>query len=199
MVATAWHYREPMLIAQIYNVLYWFWIATEVGLQLFTRTRRRGAVKDRGSLLLLLPVIFLSISAAFWYGDTHPHNLPLTAEVRHGLGLALMIVGLAVRWAAVLSLGRAFSTNVAIHHRHALRTSGLYRWVRHPSYLGMLLIFGSIGVWKANWLSLAIVLVFPTAALLYRIHVEERALLEAFGEDYRQYRENTHALVPGVY
>ena len=77
--------------------------------------------------------------------------------------------------------------------------TGLFRWVRHPSYAGMLLIFTAIGLSQRNWVSLAIMLVFPTVALLYRIHVEEMALTEAFGEDYLEYSRVTRRLVPGIY
>lgn len=63
----------------------------------------------------------------------------------------------------------------------------------------MLLIFGAIGFSLSDWVSLAIVLVFPTAALLYRILVEEMALTESFGEDYVEYTKATRRrLVPGL-
>jgi len=62
--------------------------------------------------------------------------------------------------------------------------TGLFRWMRHPSYTGMLLCFLAVGTYELNWVSVAIMLVFPTAALLYRIHVEEIALTGTFCEDY---------------
>jgi protein-S-isoprenylcysteine O-methyltransferase Ste14 len=113
--------------------------------------------------------------------------------------IALLVAGLAIRWAAIFTLGRSFSTNVAIHATQTVHKTGLFRWVRHPSYAGMLLIFTAIGLSQHNWVSLAIMLVFPTAALLYRIHVEEMALTEAFGEDYLEYSRVTRRLVPGIY
>jgi protein-S-isoprenylcysteine O-methyltransferase Ste14 len=88
---------------------------------------------------------------------------------------------------------------VAIHANQTLRKTGLYRWVRHPSYSGMLVIFAAIGLSQRNWVSLAVMLIFPTAALLYRIHVEELALGEAFGDDYARYRQSTFRLIPGIY
>jgi protein-S-isoprenylcysteine O-methyltransferase Ste14 len=63
----------------------------------------------------------------------------------------------------------------------------------------MLIIFASIGLYERNWISLAVVLVLPTAALLYRIHVEEMALTEAFGEKYLEYSRTTRRLLPGIY
>ena len=71
--------------------------------------------------------------------------------------------------------------------------------MRHPSYTGMLLIFLAIGLNTKNWLGLAIIVLLPMAALLYRIHVEEQALQGAFGREYAEYSQRTKRLIPGVY
>ncbi|MGA3090346.1 MAG: isoprenylcysteine carboxylmethyltransferase family protein [Terriglobales bacterium] len=189
-----------MSVARLFVVLYWAWVASEVLLQLFTRTSRsKGEVKDRGSLLLLLSVIFGSIWAAMSYRDVHRSTM---LRGLHGLGtaaLVLLVVGLTIRWTAIITLGRSFSTNVAIHPTQIVHKTGLFRWVRHPSYTGMLLIFAAIGLSQGNWVSLAIMLAFPTAALIYRIQVEEMALTEAFGEEYVEYTRATKRLLPGIY
>jgi protein-S-isoprenylcysteine O-methyltransferase Ste14 len=189
-----------MTVPQIFSALYWAWVATEVLLQVVMRTRRSsGAIKDRGSLLVLLTVIFGSVWLALQYAATHPGARFGGAGWLHPAGVLLLALGLLLRWAAVLSLGLSFSTNVAIHRTQTLRTTGLYRWVRHPSYTAMLVIFAAIGIYEHNAVSLAILLIFPTLALLYRIHVEERALTEAFGEAYLEYSRRTRRLVPGIY
>ena len=183
-----------------FAILFWVWTASEILLQIVTRTTRsRGEIKDRGSLLLLLPAIFSSIWAAIWVGETRGQTMSMGTHWLRIAALALMIAGLAVRWTAIYTLGRSFSTNVAMHATQRLRIHGLYRWLRHPSYTGMLLIFASVGINERNWVSLVIMLVFPTAALLYRIHVEEMALTEAFGDDYVDYCRTTRRLVPGIY
>jgi len=189
-----------MNVAQLFTVLYWTWVGSEALLQIITRTSRStGQVKDRGSLLVLLAVIFGSVWASLDYGVTHAHNLPGNPQGLRLAALALLIVGLLVRWTAILTLGVSFSTNVAIHANQTLQKNGLFRWVRHPSYSGMVLIFAGVGLSQRNWISLAIMLIFPTAALLYRIHVEELALAEAFGDDYAQYRRSTFRLIPGIF
>jgi protein-S-isoprenylcysteine O-methyltransferase len=63
----------------------------------------------------------------------------------------------------------------------------------------MLLIFLAAGLHSRTWIGLAIAIVPTTAAVLYRIHVEELALREAFGEEYAAYSRTTRRLVPGVY
>ncbi|WP_158943893.1 isoprenylcysteine carboxylmethyltransferase family protein [Granulicella sp. S190] len=189
-----------MSLSKLYVVLYWIWVSSELLLQVVTRTSRRsGTVQDRGSLPLLLIAIFGSIWAAMWCSSLQTYAMPDGAHWSRVAALVLMLAGLAIRWTAVLTLGLSFSTNVAIHSTQTLRTTGLFRWARHPSYTGMLLIFAAIGIFERNWISLAIMLVFPTAALIYRIHVEEIALTKAFGATYVEYSSKTSRLLPGIY
>ena len=63
----------------------------------------------------------------------------------------------------------------------------------------MLIIFLAIALADRNWISAALVLILPAAALLYRIHVEEAALRGAFGAQYADYSRTTKRLIPGVY
>ena len=187
-----------MSLSLAWQALYWMWIVSELAIVVVTRTRRgEGKLRDRGSMLILWVVIFASITVASWFAETHsagsgPHWLR-TASV------AVLAVGLAIRWTAILSLGRSFSVNVAIHATQTVHKTGLFRYVRHPSYLGLMIIFVALGMRKSNWIALILVLVPPCAALLYRIHVEEQALREAFGVEYEDYSRTTKRLIPGVY
>jgi protein-S-isoprenylcysteine O-methyltransferase len=60
-------------------------------------------------------------------------------------------------------------------------------------------VFVAIALHERNWLAAAVVIILPTLALLYRIHVEEAALREAFGEQYSSYCNTTKRLIPGIY
>ena len=183
-----------------WRILFWIWIGSETLIALVTRTRRRsGTTQDRGSMLLLWVVIFCSISAAVWTSILHPQNMFVGAAWPGPASTALLALGLVIRWTAIITLGKSFSVNVAIHKGQTLMRSGIFRFVRHPSYTGMLLIFAALGMNLRNWESLAIVIIFPVAALLYRIHVEEAALSGAFGADYADYSATTKRLIPGIY
>jgi protein-S-isoprenylcysteine O-methyltransferase Ste14 len=120
------------------------------------------------------------------------HGLRVTAVV-------VLIAALVLRWVAVLSLGKAFSANVAIRETQRVRTVGLYRWMRHPSYTGLMLCFVAVGLHTRNWVAFLIVTALPAGALLYRIHVEEIALREHFGQEYIDYSVRTKRLIPGIY
>ena len=189
-----------MSLLTVFGVLYWVWVASEVLLILVTRTTRKsGEVKDRGSLLVLWAVIFVSIWVGFWYGASHAHTIFAGAAWVRRLALGVLAVGVAVRWTAIVTLGRSFSVNVAIHAKQTVQKTGLFRMVRHPSYSGLLLVFLAVGLWTRNWVALAIFVVPPMLALLYRMNVEERALREAFGTEYEEYSQETKRLIPGVY
>ena len=134
-----------------------------------------------------------------WLGAVYE---PATFRAGHWLRyvcLGLLAVGLVIRWTAIYTLGKSFSANVAIHATQRLNQSGLFRWMRHPSYTGMMLIFLAMGLNTRNWLGLGIIVLLPVAALLYRIHVEEAALTGAFGAEYVEYSQRTKRLIPGIY
>ena len=172
--------------------------AGEIFLALFVRARRREhAIQDRGTQFILWVVIFGCMFALGWVNDTFPWTMhaPWLRPVAGGL----MIFGLALRITAIVTLGRSFTVNVAIHASQSIQRTGLYGIVRHPSYLGIEIIFLAVGLYSRNWACLALILIAPTAAVLYRIHVEEQALVGAFGDEYVEYSRTTKRLIPGVY
>lgn len=114
------------------------------------------------------------------------------------LGVVLYAAGGALRIWPVFVLGNRFSGLVAIQPGHTLVTSGVYRVMRHPSYLGLLI--NSLG-WSLAFRStvglLLTALLIPP--LLARIHAEERLLRETFCAEYDAYCARTSRLIPGLY
>jgi protein-S-isoprenylcysteine O-methyltransferase Ste14 len=187
-------------ISLLWKILFYGWTASEVFLVLATRTRKSsGRVQDRGSLQILWGTIVASITAAEWIAPWRNARMFPGAHWPAYAAITLMIAGLLVRWTAILSLGKAFSVNVAIRDAQALYQSGLYRLVRHPSYSGMLICFVAIALSVRDWVAALVVLAPTTAALLYRIHVEEEALHQEFGVRYEAYCQTTKRLIPGIY
>jgi protein-S-isoprenylcysteine O-methyltransferase Ste14 len=177
--------------------LYVGWIIGEIFIAIATRTRRPDAkVQDRGTQIILWIAIFGSLSLSGWLHAILPSDLP---EILRPISLAVLVAGLLIRLAAILTLGRSFTANVATHAAQTLQRDGLYSIVRHPSYLGMEIIFLAIGLHARNWICLAVCLVPTTGAVLYRIHVEEVALRSLFGAQYDDYSRSVKRLIPGVY
>lgn len=183
-----------------YKLLGALWVLGEIVLIVLTQTRRGGGkIQDRGTQILLWVVIVISLNSDGWLHRIFPSDMPGRDSWLRPAALGILIFGLAVRAVAIVTLGRAFSTNVAMRAGQGLERSGLYALVRHPSYLGLELIFLAFALHTCTWVCFAVVLVPPTLALLYRIHVEETALHLAFGADYEEYRRRTKRLIPGIY
>jgi protein-S-isoprenylcysteine O-methyltransferase Ste14 len=190
----------PAVLAKLFMCVGLLWPASEVVLGVLTRAKGGPAtVRDRGSLVLLWSAIIAGIAAGMWSRFSAVGRMGAPPTLFLSVGLALIVLGLALRWTAILTLGRFFTSNVAIQTGHAVVRTGVYRYVRHPSYSGMLVAFLGVGLGFGNWLSLLSVLVPIAAALLYRVHVEEHALTEALGRTYTDYCRTTKRLIPGVY
>jgi protein-S-isoprenylcysteine O-methyltransferase Ste14 len=193
-------HREAGMTAILWTSFYWAWVASEVVIAVATRTGiSSGKIRDRGSQLILWIVIVISVTACEWLRRILPANMFAGAAWLKTASVVVLVAALAIRWTAVFTLGRSFSANVAIRESQKMMRSGLYRMVRHPSYLGLLMVFVATGIHSRNWISFVVAVVPTTAALIYRIQVEEQALQEAFGEEYAQYSQATKRLVPGVY
>ena len=115
------------------------------------------------------------------------------------IGLVLMAAGVFVRQWAILTLGRFFTVDVRVHPDQTVVERGPYRWVRHPSYSGLLIFFVGLGLALNDWLSVIVLAILPAAGLIIRIRSEERALLTGLGEDYRRYAATRRRLFPGIW
>jgi len=183
-----------------YNALTSLWAVGEILLAVRTQTRHgEGKIQDRGSQIILWLAIVLSFRINEWMHSFFPIDMPGGYSWLRPAALGILILGLGVRIVAIATLGRAFSVNVAMRSGQRLHRSGLYRLVRHPSYLGLELIFLAFALHSRTWACFAVVMVPPTLAVLYRMQVEETALWLAFGADYEDYSRSTKRLIPGVY
>jgi protein-S-isoprenylcysteine O-methyltransferase len=113
--------------------------------------------------------------------------------------IGLFIAGLILRWWAIVTLGRFFTVDVVVEKDHELVQRGPFRWVRHPSYTGVLVAFVGWAMTLGNWIAMAVVLVPIFVAFVRRMNVEEEALRGALGERYADYMKRTKRLVPGLY
>lgn len=176
------------------------WAAAEVAMGFFRRARGGAAQgRDRGSMALIYATIALSLSAGMALAFWRQVPIPLSTPLLLWIALGLLVAGVLLRVTAVVALGRLFTMNVAIQADHRLVRTGLYRRLRHPSYTGALIGILAIGLSFGDFLALAVAVLPITAAMLYRIRVEEEAMVDAFGEEYLAYRRDSWRLLPGIY
>jgi protein-S-isoprenylcysteine O-methyltransferase Ste14 len=186
--------QTPFLIGVVALV---FWGLTERLVHIFRYRQPKASQEETSSFYWLVlsyygGVVFSLLDATTFHWTTISRSLSSVCYV----GIPFLVVGIAVRIVARVTLGKQFSGHVQTTESHRLITSGIYGSIRHPAYLGYLCLligfpvcFGSIGGFGC-----AVVSGIP--ALIYRIRVEETALLRWFGEEYQQYQERTSRLVP---
>lgn len=181
------------IIAELFGV-------SEIMLLIARRSKKSSTKNqaDRSSLLLLWIVISATIGISAYAAITGIGQLS-RAKLVVDVGFAVAILGFLIRWMAILQLGKMFTVDVSISSDHQLKTDGLYRIVRHPSYLGLLLIIWSIAICEHNIVGYAVIIIPTFLALNYRINIEEKALITEFGQQYIDYQKTTARLIPGVY
>ncbi len=158
-----------------------------------------GSRHDKSSLRILWTVITISVFTGVCIGRSGIGTFKAGAGIMLSLGLVFIVSGLAVRWAAIVTLRKYFTVDVAIRSDHRVVMTGLYRYVRHPAYLGSLLSFLGLAISFSNWLAALVMFLPITGAFIYRIRVEEKALDAFLGEAYWQYCSSTKRLIPGVF
>ena len=175
------------------------WVVSET-LVLFLRRSKTGSRdKDSGFLKWLNIVIYTSVSAGIFIGSTGYGHIKYYPRFLHLAGLIFILSGLAVRWTAILTLRKYFTVDVSIQEDHKIIQSGIYKYLCHPSYTGMLLSFFGLGISLNNWISFCIIFLPVLYVLLKRIKIEEGALNEAFGNEYLIYTNKTWRLIPWLY
>jgi protein-S-isoprenylcysteine O-methyltransferase Ste14 len=118
-------------------------------------------------------------------------------EAAYWTGTLLVALGLAFSVWARLYIGRNWSATVTVKEDHELIRRGPYALVRHPIYSGLLLAFIGSAVVRGEWRGVLAVLIV-IAALWRKLRLEERWMSETFGDQYRDYRKHTAALIPFV-
>jgi protein-S-isoprenylcysteine O-methyltransferase Ste14 len=158
-----------------------------------------GEREDRSNRWIFLPLLVVGLLSAFLPAYTERNGWwILDGDPVRWLGVFLYVAGGALRIWPVFVLGRRFSGLVAIQPGHELVTDGPYRFIRHPSYLGMIILIcgWALAFRSGPGLILAALVIAP---LLARIRSEEALLRIQFGDQYDAYCRRTSRLIPGLY
>ncbi len=168
------------------------------------RRSRRVAVRKshRGTLEIVLltmawisffvPLVWIA-TPLFEFADYPLHLAPFVA------GALCLALGLWLFHRSHMDLGANWSITLEVREQHRLITDGLYRRVRHPMYLALLIYSAGQALVLPNYVvgpSYAVAM-----ALLFALRVgpEEQMMREEFGEQYEAYAQRTKRLVPGIW
>jgi protein-S-isoprenylcysteine O-methyltransferase Ste14 len=188
--------NNKLIIILSFGYLYAFF---EIFMSVRQRSKRKIVKSgDRLSIWILLIFItigyFLSFSiASTKIGRIYHWNLLFI------IGAVIVIGGLIIRISSILTLKQQFTYTITKIENHELIERGLYKIIRHPGYLGQLIIFLGISTALSNWLSVLSMIVSVLIGYLYRIKTEEKFMIEEMGNKYIDYQKRTKKLIPKIY
>ncbi len=178
------------------------WLGAEAYLILKDRARGMGTTDiDRRTrnYNTAATVVSLTLGLVFNWVKVLPFGTQQGALAVLWIGIGIMLLGLILRHWSIISLGRFFRTTIELEKGQKVIDKGPYRFIRHPSYAGIILFFLGYGIISKDWISLGVAVCLPTASLIYRIQIEERALAQGMGSDYVAYQKRTKKLLPGIW
>jgi protein-S-isoprenylcysteine O-methyltransferase len=189
---------QPRPLVILYLALWGIFLVGEALLPINRRAREHRVPEDRGFPALGLIVFLVSNLIAVPLLKISP-ALAFATYTTSAIGLTFMLAGLVLRWWSIIHLGRLFTVDVAVTPNQPVVDSGPYKWIRHPSYTGAVMVVAGAALCFGNLASALVLLVPYVSLLMRRIQVEEAALTRGIGDRYRQYVMRTKRLVPGVY
>lgn len=181
----------------IFIIIYLVWFISEIFINISRRSGNKNG-QDKGTKRFIWITIAIANSLGVIFAKTLYFPVGSSIIIPYS-GLIVIVLGMIFRFIAIWTLGRFFTVDVTIRENHKLKRDGLYNILRHPSYSGSVLSFIGFGLSLNNWLSLFIVSVSVTMAMLRRINVEEKLLTDQFGTEYKDYIKHTYRLIPWVY
>ena len=193
---------KPLAFALPYSWIFWvvFLAVYLPEFSLIARTRPAQPTKaDRGSVQVIAIAGWLGMMGAFLVAAIPTFMIPSGQKTMFIAGLVCMVAGSLLRRHCWRMLGKHFTGDVRAAEDQPVIEDGAYRWVRHPSYTGGMLMYMGTAMALDNWLSILIIAVTCGAAYLYRVKVEEEALQAHLGGRYQQYMARTKRFVPFLF
>lgn len=186
-------------MSSLFTATYVIWFLTEALLNRVLRSKSTDRQHtDKNSLAIIWVTVVLANILAVYIAMNF-RFLIYSIPAFHYIGLGIIITGIILRFAAVFSLGAFFTVDVTIREDHKLKRDGMYKYLRHPSYFASLLSFAGFGIALNNWVSLLLIIVSVLTVFTYRIKIEEKLLIEQFGNEYLDYKKSTSGLIPFLY
>jgi protein-S-isoprenylcysteine O-methyltransferase Ste14 len=194
---------KPLVFVWPYALVFWLvyvWaFFPEFGIILRGSQAERTSQKsqDARSMQVVVFGMWIGLAAVFILSGMFP--FPSGARVAaFWAGTALLVGGSLLRRHCWRMLGTYFTGNVQTVPGQTVVDRGAYRYVRHPSYTAGIMMFVGIGIALGSWLSALLAFVTATSVYLYRVHVEERALVATIGQPYIDYMKSRKRFLPFI-
>jgi protein-S-isoprenylcysteine O-methyltransferase Ste14 len=150
--------------------------------------------------IVRLVIVLLLFSALFFlpYADRRGIGVMNDVQIVRWIGLFCFGLGSVLVFWSGITLGRLYSAEVTLQKNHQLITSGLYRYIRHPRYLGGIIYTIGISFLFRSWIGIAGI-ILSLSVIFLRIRNEEALMHEEFGQEWELYCKGSWRLIPFIY
>jgi protein-S-isoprenylcysteine O-methyltransferase Ste14 len=174
-----------------------FFIESRIRIGQEAKSFERGQFDQRSTVYIGIAYLLsiLAVLGSWFFNKLKIGTLPAWIG---WLGLVVALCGLLIRWRANRVLGAFYTRTLKVTENQFIVRAGPYRVIRHPGYLGSILMWVGAATATANWIVILIALVAMLSAYHYRIQNEEKMLMTT-NADYAEYRSRTWRLIPLIY
>src|SRR5579863_2035962 len=193
---------KPLAHTSPYAWIFWaaFLFAFVPEFRLIARSRpAKGEGTDRGSMQFIMLAGWVGMLGAFAVAGIQTFVISRGQKIWFVTGLAMLLGGSLLRRHCWRMLGQHFTGDVKASADQPVIDRGAYRWVRHPSYTGGILMYFGTGVALTNWMSALIMNLSGAVGYVYRVYVEEQASQANLGSRYQEYMQRTKRFVPFIF
>ena len=158
--------------------------------------------QDKTTIIFIFAIVIsvaIAIPLSFYLNGIGVLRIVFSQKILMVLTICFVMIGMMIRWFSIITLSKYFSTNLTIVDDHTLYKDGLYKYIRHPSYLGATISSVGVGLYFSNLISFCIIVSSIVIGYIHRIRNEEKMLINHFGKEYIDYQNETKKLIPFVW
>jgi protein-S-isoprenylcysteine O-methyltransferase Ste14 len=185
------------------HYLFWtfsgIWLLIDFYILVFYTRFSNKENKERKSKYIMIILICLGVLLPTIIFKDFGDNFLKPFNIFRYFSILFLFFGFSIRIYAVVLLGKFFSANVGVRKNQKLVKEGIYKYIRHPSYLGEIMCFTGVAIAFFHPIASFTAFVFPVIAFLIRIKIEEKILEKSFCNEYHKYRLKTKKLIPFIF
>ncbi|MGB0535091.1 MAG: methyltransferase family protein [Acholeplasmataceae bacterium] len=168
---------------------------------IFPSHLQKQTKEEKKSFFFILQFILFIILLNFIFGVFQIGSIQVqnTREIFNYVAITLYSIGCILRYISIMHLGRFFTRNVAVSQRHELVSTGPYKILRHPLYLGLFLLSTSVPLFFSNIILIPLSYVFMGYILNHRMVLEEHILETQLGTRYKEWKRARYKFIPFIY
>ncbi len=189
-----WQFSWHDIIFVVITLLWW------AEFRFFPSRKKEDENREEKSFQLILAAILTTILLSIIFTLASIGKVDYRWQFHFKIiGLVIYGLGLILRYWSSILLGKYFTRSVSVESDQKLVSNGPYRLIRHPLYLGLLLLTSGVPIYLGNIPAVLFGLIFLLYALSRRIEFEEKLLEKSLGEKYRNWKKERAKLIPFIY